>query len=415
MNERRVVITGLGIVSPSGNDLDSFWQSISSGESKSDYITKFDTSEYHIKIGSEVKNFNIADYNFPFMLTRQLDVFTHYALASTKMAIEDSNLNLENENKNKIGVFVGNCLGGVQFGERELFNLHQKGWRDVSPYQAISWFYAAPQGQISIYYKLKGFSKTIVADKISSDVAIGNVFQSIRLNRINSAFVCGTEAGISPYGFLGFLKTGILSQRNDRPTSAYRPYDLDRDGVVLGEGAATLLLEELSCAQKRNAKIYGEIIGFHTNCDGVHHKDYDSNGNGYRDVIEACLKKSGIKPSDVDYINLDGSALKDQDIIETKVLKEVFGKSLVNIALSCPKSMFGHTFGAAGAIDCVINCLAIKNKKVPPTINYEYKDKECDLDYTPNRAVNKDIKTVLQIGRGRGGVNSALVIRKFQE
>ncbi len=414
MERRRVVVTGMGVVSPSGLDLDSFWTSIVKGESSVGLITKFDSSNFEVKMAGEINNFNISEYGFPFMLTRQLDVFTHYAMAATKMALNDSGIVLEDVNRNRMGVFVGNCLGGVGFGERELFNLYQKGYRDVSPYQAISWFYTAPQGQISIYYKLKGFSKTFVADRISSEVAIGNAFNSIRLNRIDSCVVCGTEAGVFPYGFLGFMKSGVLSRRNDRPTTAYRPFDLDRDGMVMGEGSGVLLIEELEHALRRNAKIYGEIVAFDSNCDGVHHKNHDRVGLGYKDVIEACISKAKIKPKDIDYINLDGCGLKEDDVIETNVLKEVFGNKIESISLSCPKSMFGHAFGAAGAIDTIINCLAIKNGKIPPTINYENEDKQCDLNYTPNNTVDREVKTTLQIARGRGGINSALIIRKFE-
>ncbi len=413
MGKRRVVITGMGIVSPSGIGLDSFWTSLVKGESNVGLISKFDTTSYDVKMAGEINDFNIADYGFPFMLTRQLDVFTHYAMAATKMAIDHSGMVLEDTDKERVGIFVGNCLGGVGFGERELFNLYRKGYRDVSPYQSISWFYTAPQGQISIFYKLKGFSKTFVSDRISSDIAIGNAFKSILLNRIDACFVCGTEAGIFPYGFLGFMKSEVMSKRNDRPKTAYRPYDRDRDGMVLGEGSGVLLIEELEHARKRNAKIYGEIIAFESNCDGVHHKNHDKEGLGYRDVIESCISKAQLTPKDIDYINLDGSGLIEDDIIETNVLKNVFGNKIDNVALSCPKSMFGHTFGAAGAIDTITNCMVLSNGKIPPTINYENSDKQCDLNYTPNKAVDKVVNNVLQISRGRGGINSAMIIGKY--
>lgn len=413
MGKRRVVITGMGIVSPSGIGLDSFWTSLVKGESNVGLISKFDTTSYDVKMAGEINDFNIADYGFPFMLTRQLDVFTHYAMAATKMAIDHSGMVLEDTDKERVGIFVGNCLGGVGFGERELFNLYRKGYRDVSPYQSISWFYTAPQGQISIFYKLKGFSKTFVSDRISSDIAIGNAFKSILLNRIDACLVCGTEAGIFPYGFLGFMKSEVMSKRNDRPKTAYRPYDRDRDGMVLGEGSGVLLIEELEHARKRNAKIYGEIIAFESNCDGVHHKNHDKEGLGYRDVIESCISKAQLTPKDIDYINLDGSGLIEDDIIETNVLKNVFGNKIDNVALSCPKSMFGHTFGAAGAIDTITNCMVLSNGKIPPTINYENSDKQCDLNYTPNKAVDKVVNNVLQISRGRGGINSAMIIGKY--
>lgn len=414
MNEKRVVITGLGIISPSGLDLDNFWSSIINGENKIDRITKFDTSKFEVKIAGEIRDFEIKQYGFPFMLTRQLDTFTHYALAASKLALDDSGIELDKENKNQIGVFMGNCLGGVAFGERELYNLYRKGVEEVSPYQAISWFYTAPQGQISIRFNLKGFSKTFASDRISSDLALGYAFKSILRNRINAALTGGSEAGISTYGFLGFMKSGIFSKRNDNPKGAYRPYNVDCDGLVLGEGSGILLLEELDHALNRDAKIYGEIVGFYSNCDGVHHQYSDDNGEGFQIAIEKCLEDANTEPSVIDYINLDGVGIRNLDIIETNVLKRVFGKHINKIGLSCPKVCFGHTYGSAGAIDMIINCLALKTNMIPPTINYENPYSDCDLDYTSNKAKEKEINSVLQIARGRGGINSALILKRFE-
>ena len=385
MNKRRVVITGMGIVSPAGNDLESFWESVSDGKSSIAEITKFDTSHSDIKVAAEVKDFNIRNYGFPYMLTRQLDTFTHYAMAATKMTIDDAEINLENLDRNRIGIFVGNCLGGVGLGERELFNLYQKGWESVSPYQSISWFYTAPQGQISIYYKLKGYSKTFVADRISSDIALGNAYQAIKMGRIDGSLVCGAEAGVFPYGMALFASSGVLSTRLDAHT--YRPYDINRTGMALGEGAGTIMIEELEHAKKRNAKIYGEIVAFHSNCDGAHYYKNDKEGLWYETAIRTCLDKANMGTEDIDYINLDGAGLWEDDIIETNVLKNIFGKDIKDILLSCPKSMFGNTFGAAGIMDIITNCLVIKNNLVPPTINYENPDPMCDLNYTPTKAV----------------------------
>lgn len=414
MSRRRVVITGMGVISPSGNKIDEFWNSLTKGESHIGSITKFDVDKSNVKIAGEVKDFNINDYGFPFMLTRQLDTFTHYAMAATELAINDSGIKLETIDRTRMGVFVGNCLGGVGFGERELFHLYKKGYESVSPYQSISWFYTAPQGQISIYYKLKGYSKTFVADRISSDVAIGNAYQSILLGRIDASVVCGTEAGLFPYGLSLFSESGVLSQRSDNPAKTYRPYDLNRDGMALGEGAGVLMIEELDHALSRNAKVYGEILSFGSNCDGVHHTRNDDKGIKYKDVIESCISKAGISRNEIDYINLDGSGMWKDDIVETNVLKQVFGSAISDISLSCPKAMFGNTFGAAGAIDTIINCLTIKNNKILPTINYENFDKHCALNYTPNKFVDREVNTVLQIARGRGGINSAMIIREFK-
>lgn len=284
--------------------------------------------------------------------------------------------------------------------------------KQVSPYQSISWFYTAPQGQISIFYKLKGYSKTFVADRISSDVALGYAYQSIMLNRLDTCLVCGTEAGVFPYGMSLFSSSDVLSKKRD---ACYCPYDLKRNGMVLGEGAGTLVIEELEHALKRNAPIYGEILSFSNNCDGVHHKEKNKNGKKYKEVIESCIRKANISYDEIDYINLDGAALWEDDVIETNVLKEIWGKEIGTVFLSCPKSMFGNTFGAAGALDAIINCLVIKNNTVPPTINYEDQDSNCDLNYTPNKALHRNINTVLQIARGRGGINSAMLLREFKE
>lgn len=226
------------------------------------------------------------------------------------------------------------------------------------------------------------------------------------------AVACGTEAGVFPYGMSLFSSSDVLSKKRD---ACYCPYDLKRNGMILGEGAGTLVIEELEHALKRNAPIYGEILSFSNNCDGVHHKEKNKNGKKYKEVIESCIRKANISYDEIDYINLDGAALWEDDVIETNVLKEIWGKEIGTVSLSCPKSMFGNTFGAAGALDAIINCLAIKNNTVPPTINYEDQDSNCDLNYTPNKALHRNINTVLQIARGRGGINSAMLLREFKE
>lgn len=415
MNNRRVLITGLGVVSPAGCDLNSFWNVVKNGESKITEISKFDTSEFEHKVAGEVKDFKVNSYGFPFMLTRQLDIFTHYALVASKLTIEDAGLDLETANKNKIGIFLGNCLGGVKFGETELYNMYCKGVDEVSQFQAISWFYTAPQGQISIYYKLKGFSKTFVADKISSDIALGYAAKAIKLNRIEACLTGGTEAGVSPYGYLGFMKSGDFTGRNSEPATAYRPYSIDSNGLVMGEGCGMLLLEEMEHALNRNAPVYGEIAGFHTNCDGVHHKNAANDGALFKAAIEKCLEDAEMSIDDIDYINLDGAAQVSRDEIEIKVLNDIFGSRLNDIALSCPKVTFGHTYGAAGAFDAITNCLVMKNNIVPPTINVKYKNPECTFDLTENVAKEKQVESTLQISRGRGGINSALIIKKFKK
>lgn len=248
--------------------------------------------------------------------------------------------------------------------------------------------------------------------RLINNVALGYAYQSIMLNRLDTCLVCGTEAGVFPYGMSLFSSSDVLSKKRD---ACYCPYDLKRNGMILGEGAGTLVIEELEHALKRNAPIYGEILSFSNNCDGVHHKEKNKNGKKYKEVIESCIRKANISYDEIDYINLDGAALWEDDVIETNVLKEIWGKEIGAVSLSCPKSMFGNTFGAAGALDAIVNCLAIKNNTVPPTINYEDQDSNCDLNYTPNKALHRNINTVLQIARGRGGINSAMLLREFKE
>ena len=345
-------------------------------------------------------------------LEHKIDDFTKYALAATEMCIRDSKIVLKDIFQKDIGIFVGNCLGGVGFGEKELYNLYRNGSKAVSPYQAISWFYAAPQGQISIYYNIKGYSKTYVADRISSDVAFGAAFEAIKLNRVKHVLVCGTEGQMHPYGYLGFCQSNTIT--TDNSLDAYRPYDLARKGLVMGEGSGTLLLENLSSALERNALIYAEVLGYASTCDGVSYIKSDENGEGLKRAISLCIQRAGISKEEIDYINLDGLGNPKDDYIEQRILKDFFGKCLSNISMSAPKVSYGHTFGAAGAMDMIVNCLTIKNGIVAPTINYKYRDESCDLECTFNKKVKRNIKVVLQIARGRGGINSAILIKKYR-
>lgn len=412
MSKNRVVITGLGIVSALGNTLDEFWNRLINGESGVDYISKFNAKQFECKVAGEVHDFKLENYGMPKRLAHKIDDFTKYALATTEMCIKDSKIVIEEQRQHDIGIFVGNCLGGVGFGEKELYHLYQNGSESVSPYQAISWFYAAPQGQISIYYKIKGYSKTYVADRISSDVALGAAYEAIQLNRAKHIFVCGTENQMHPYGYLGIMQSKMITSKST--LDAYRPYDLTRNGLVMGEGAGTLLLEEMETALERNAPIYAEIIGYASTCDGVHHAKSDETGDGLKRVISLCIQRAGIEKEDIDYVNLDGVASQKDDYIEQKVLKEFFKSSIDSIAFSAPKASYGHTFGAAGAMDMIVNCKAMQQGVVPPTINYKNKDDVCDLNCTYNKSVKKDINVVLQIARGRGGINSAILIKKYK-
>ncbi|MBD3317002.1 MAG: hypothetical protein GF344_14530 [Chitinivibrionales bacterium] len=413
--KRRVVITGLSTISPAGLTIQRFWDTLTRGRSVVKPISKFNSHGFETRMAGEIANFNVKDYKFPFMLTRQLDLFCQYALAATEDLFENAGVDLERMNKDRVGIFVGNCLGGVGFGESELYNLYRRGWSEVSQFQATAWFYAAIQGQVSIYYKLKGMSKTYTADRISSDAAIGNAWRAILLDRIDCAVAGGSEAGLYPYGYVGYCAANLFSRNNENPESAYRPFCIDADGIVLGEGACFLLLETLEHAKARNAPIYGELLAQVSNCDGYHHSKHDPKGKGLERAIRSCLERAELQAERIDYINLDGMARRDDDIREANALKSVFGKRIKAINMSCPKVTYGHTFGAAGAFDAATNCLVLRDGIIPPTINCENLRDDLGIDVTPNKSLEKDVNYTMQIATGRGGLNSAMLIVRYNK
>ncbi|MEW6606380.1 MAG: beta-ketoacyl-ACP synthase II [bacterium] len=410
---RRVVITGLGIVAPSGIGKREFWENSIKGESYIGKITRFDASKFQCKIAGEIKDFKAEDY-FPIRLLRKIDKFSQYALVATHLAIEDANLKLEKEDLTQVGIIIGNSLGGQEFSETELRHLHASGIKEVSPYLATAWFPAAPQGQISIFYGIKGYSKTVVADRAGSNVAVGYGTRVIKSGDAEILFVGGSEALITPYGLLCCSTCTLLSNRDgDESSKVYRPFDKERSGLIIGEGAGIIVLEELEHALKRKANIYAEVIGYGMTSDGYHPIRFSPNGKEFNRAIKLALQMGGIMPSEVDYISADGVATPEGDKIETAVIKEVFGDHAYKLAISTPRSMIGDLFGASGAIDLISTVLAMNKGVLLPTINYENPDPECDLDYVPNKIRQANIDIALLNLRGQGGVNSSLLIKKF--
>ena len=397
----KVAITGIGIIAPPGVCKEEFWQNIKAGKSFVSPITRFDASKYPSQVAGQIENLNTNP--IPRRLLKKIDKFSIFALIATEQAIKDASLNLAKEDPYNIGIFIGNALGGWLYAETELRDLYIEGRDGVSPYLASAWFPAAPQGQISIFYGIKGYSKTVVADRASALMAIGYAAKVIENKKLNIAFAGGTEAPVTPYALLCCSTEGSLSK------GLYRPFDKERDGFVVGEGAGILVLEDIEHALKRGANIYGFITGYGTFCDGVDRIMPDPNGKGLIKAIKATLNMAGYKPQDIDYICADGVGTKLGDISETRAIKEVFGKK---IPVSAPKSMFGYLLGAAGAVDVIIALLAMQNSIIPPTINYKTKDPECDLDYVPNKSRLKEIKRALIISRGRGGINAVLTIER---
>lgn len=407
----RVAITGVGVVSPCGLKKETFWANLKKCESFIDEIKRFDASLYASRIAGQVHEVDHYTH-LSGRLIKKIDLFSHLALVACEQAITDAGMDLDKIDKNKVGVFMGNAIGGWLFAETELRDMYMEGREGVSPYMASAWFPAAPQGQITIYYGFKGYSKTLVADKASSALSLWYGSKIISKGKNDFILAGGTEAPITPYALLSANSCGNLSKNNLNFKKAYKPYDLDRDGFVLGEGSGMVILEKECNAKKRGASIYGFIEGVGFSSDGYHYSRYSPTPEGLEYAIKECLKDAGWNKEDVDYICLDGEATVVGDYLETLALKNVFGKKIENIALSAPKSMYGNLLGAQSALDLIVTLFSMKHSLVCPTINYQMGDPYCDLDYTPNKLKEKSIKKALIIARGRGGINVVLAIEK---
>ena len=407
----KIAITGLGIVSPSGIDKRKFWSNISHGRSAVETITRFDASKYPSHIVGHVHELD-AYSSVSSRLLKKIDLFSHMALVASELAIQDAKLDLTKENLQRAGIFMGNAIGGWLYAETELRDMYIEGREGVSPFMASAWFPAAPQGQVSIHYQMKGYSKTVVADRASSLMAIG--YGAKTLNRGKNDFILagGMEAPVTPYALLCCNTSGVLTKRNDIPDKAYRPFDKNRDGFAIAEGAGILILEPQDRVKKRNAHVYANIIGYGTTTDGVNRIDPAKDGKELANAIKLALDDAGLAPKDIDYICSDGAATQLGDVTETMAIKQAFNGYAKKIPISAPKSVFGNLLGASGAVDVISTILAMEHSMVPPTINYKDPDPNCDLDYCPNRAQSKTIKNAMIINRGRGGINTVLILQK---
>ncbi|HQL42243.1 MAG TPA: beta-ketoacyl-[acyl-carrier-protein] synthase family protein, partial [Candidatus Omnitrophota bacterium] len=341
-------------------------------------------------------------------LLKKIDVFSHMALVASQIAIQDAKIDMEKENLKRAGIFAGNAIGGWLYAETELRDMYLEGREGVSPFMASAWFPAAPQGQISINYKIKGYSKTIVSDRASALMAIAYGAKNLNDGKNDFILAGGMEAPVSPYGLLCCNTSGVLTQRNDTPETAYRPFDKTRDGMAVAEGAGILILETEERAKKRGAPINGYIIGYGTTTDGVDRIEPAEDGAELSRAITMALADAGLEPNQIDYICADGAGTQIGDISETRGIKKALGAYAKKIPVSAPKSVFGNMLGACGAVDVAATILAMEHSMVPPTINLNTPDPDCDLDYCPNKAQSKEIKNALVINRGRGGINSVL-------
>ncbi len=407
----KIAITGLGVISPSGIDKRVFWSNVKAGRSAVEKIERFDASLYPSRIAGHVKELE-AYSNVSSRLLKKIDLFSHMALVASEMCLEDAKINLAEENLKRVGIFMGNALGGWLYAETELRDMYIEGREGVSPFMASAWFPAAPQGQISINYGIKGFSKTIVADRASSLMAIGYAARTIIRDKCDFILAGGMEAPVTPYALLCCNTSGVLTKNNDNPHHAYRPFDKNRDGLAIAEGAGVLTLEPQARVIKRKAHVYANIIGYASTTDGVNRIEPASDAKQLARAIRLALEDAGLQPKDIDYICADGAGTVAGDITETKAIKQVFTSHVKNIPVTAPKSIYGNMLGASGVLDVITTVLAMEHSFIPPTINLDTPDPECDLDYCANKGKSKDIKNAMIINRGRGGINCVMVLQK---
>jgi len=406
------VITGLGPITPVGIGKEKFWNSLVEGVSGISYITRFDTKDYTSKIAGEVKDFQPENF-IDKREARKMDRFTQFAVAGAKLAIEDSGLDIEKIDTKRVGVILGSGIGGIETLEKEHTKLMERGPKRISPFFIPMMISNMAPGQISMIFGFKGPSFTITTACASGSHAIGEAFRTIERGGADIIVSGGSEAAVCQMSVGGFCSMRALSTRNDDPTKASRPFDKGRDGFVIGEGAGILILEELNHALKRKAHIYGEIIGYGSTSDAYHITAPDPEAEGAAEALRLALEDGGIEPSEVDYINAHGTSTYYNDKLETLAIKKTFGEYAKKLSISSTKSMTGHLLGAAGGVEAIASVLAIENNIIPPTINYENPDPECDLDYTPNKAVKKEVKYAISNSLGFGGHNASLLFKKY--
>jgi len=412
--KKRVVVTGLGIISPVGNDIPNFWQALKDGQSGVGKLTTFDASEFDSRIAGEVKNFDPNLYGISFKDTKRMEKFVQYAIAAAKQAISDAGLDLDKEDRNRIGVIVGSGIGSLDIIEEEHKVLLAKGPSRLSPFLIPMLLVNEAAGQVAIAFGLKGPNSCVATACASGAHAIGDAFRLLERGDADLMIAGGTESCITSLGVGGFCALKALSVRNNAPQKASRPFDRERDGFVIAEGSGVVVLETLEHARSRKANIYAEFAGYGMSGDAYHITAPDPEGDGAARAMQAALKDSGLNPQDIDYINAHGTSTKLNDKIETLSIKKALGASAKKVMVSSTKSMTGHLLGAAGGLEFVACCLAIKDNIVPPTINYDYPDPDCDLDYVPNTARNTKVEVCMSNSLGFGGHNAVLIVKRFK-
>ncbi len=407
-------MTGTGLVTPLGTGTEKTWRSLCNGKSGIGPITRFDTSNYGVKIAAEVKDFKAQDYIEP-KLARHLDLFVQYALASASMAVNDAALTIDDTNAKRVGVFTGNGIGGLTTIEKYHKISLERGPRKITPFFIPMVISNMSAGQISIVYGAKGPNLSVTTACAAGTHAVGEAFRAISRGDCEVAITGGSESTICPLAVGGFNSMKALSRQNENPEMACRPFDKDRDGFIISEGAGMMILEELQYARKRGAEIFAEVVGFGLSGDGYHMAAPPEDGEGAVRCMQMALDDAGLSPEDIDYINAHGTSTPLNDVVETRAIKTVFGGYAYKLAISSTKSMTGHMLGGAGGIESVFMALAIKNQIIPPTVNLENPDPECDLDYVPNQARETSIRAAISNSFGFGGTNAVLAMKKFEE
>ncbi|RMF83522.1 MAG: beta-ketoacyl-[acyl-carrier-protein] synthase II [Nitrospinota bacterium] len=413
LEKRRVVVTGVGAVTPLGNTAEETWEALCKGESGVGEITRFDASAFSTRICAEVKGFEPEKYIEKKEL-KKMDTFIHYAIGASIMALENAHLEITEANAARTGVIIGCGMGGLATIERYHATLLERGPRRISPFFVPMIITNMASGQVSMYVGAQGPNSCTTTACAAASHAIGDAFKIIQRGDADIMITGGTESVITPLAIAGFGSMKALSTRNDDPKRASRPFDRDRDGFVMGEGAGILILEELEAAKRRGARIYAEIVGYGMSGDAYHMTMPDPEARGVVRCIKMALDDAGVQPEEVGYINAHGTSTPYNDKHETLAIKKVFGEHAYRLAVSSTKSMTGHLLGAAGGVEGIFTALAIYHGILPPTINYEHPDPECDLDYVPLYARNTKVKVALSNSFGFGGTNATLVFREYE-
>jgi 3-oxoacyl-[acyl-carrier-protein] synthase II len=412
-SKTRVVITGIGVVTSLGHTIDDYWNNLISGVSGIDKVTRFDPTDYPSKVASEVKDFDPTQVLDPKEVRRN-DRYTQFAIAASRFAFEDAKLQSDQLDKDRFGVVIGSGIGGMETIENQSFTLFEKGPRKISPFMIPSLIANIAGGVVAIDMGARGPNFSVVSACATGSHALGESLRILQNGEADIMLAGGSEAAVTRLGFAGFCSMKAMStKKNEDPKRASRPFDSDRDGFVMGEGAGVLVLETLEHAQSREAKIYAELSGYATTCDAYHITSPDPSSTGLVQCLEKCISNAGIKKTDLGYINAHGTSTPYNDRSETHAIKQVFGDHAHDLSISSTKSMTGHLLGAAGAIEAAACCKVLEMGEIPPTINYENPDPECDLNYVPNQKISRNVDYAMSNNSGFGGHNASLIFKKF--